>query len=529
MWRYGERTATRADHAAEPTHPAPGRSTLVEAIQRRAPPGAPGHAPTVQAAAARGTSGVAEPLPHLARIQALFGRHDISGVRAYVGGHAAEGSAAMGAQAYATGEQIAFRAAPDLHTAAHEAAHVVQQRAGVQLAGGVGQAGDGYEHHADQVADAVVRGESAEALLDRMVGRGASGEGRAPGGGVQRKVVLGGTDIHKSGDAPLEQTAPYNFTRDYTAIVDRAIAALPEDIRPTDGELRGLLPELTHTLQTWADAGTGGALTVLSGQTAHERVYDNDEQLGRALIGTVRASANMRREQALAKEARTSQTIRDGVADCMRCVSRQIDADFASDGQFADHAKRMKLDLGKLRSRYWWWYLGADIFANLQNPAPANLDKNVSILHDLEDYFRYGNKWKREAYGDFRDRKGTVGERPDDAMSATHDQDLGDYRTNWTSVKETNPWIQTARAHATPVWAGPSVTTGRMLTFAQACGAGGAQLGALAWGIWAFWNTSYYSGMSGIHTFHEVMDIARGFGVAYTPFQYPAHALGVST
>jgi hypothetical protein len=61
---------------------------------------------------------------------------------------------------------VAFAGAPNLHTAAHEAAHVIQQRAGVQLKGGVGEVGDPYERHADAVADAVVQGKSSEALLD---------------------------------------------------------------------------------------------------------------------------------------------------------------------------------------------------------------------------------------------------------------------------------------------------------------------------------------------------------------------------
>jgi hypothetical protein len=50
----------------------------------------------------------------------------------------------------------------------------VQQRAGVALKGDIDQSGDEYEQHADAVADAVVRGDSAEPLLDRMAGRGAS-------------------------------------------------------------------------------------------------------------------------------------------------------------------------------------------------------------------------------------------------------------------------------------------------------------------------------------------------------------------
>ena len=148
------------------------------AVQRAATAGAGAQAPDqVRETAARGVSGSGGALPHYERIQAAFGTHDISGVRAHVGGAAGEASAAIGAEAYATGDRVAFRSPPDLHTAAHEAAHVVQQRAGVSLSGGVGQAGDSYERHADQVADAVVRGESAESLLG--AGRGGAAAGQA--------------------------------------------------------------------------------------------------------------------------------------------------------------------------------------------------------------------------------------------------------------------------------------------------------------------------------------------------------------
>src|SRR5262249_16241257 len=75
---------------------------------------------------------------------------------------------------------VAFGAAPDLHLAAHEAAHVVQQRAGFT---GVGTAGDSHERAADAIADRVVRGESAGDLLP---GAGAAGAG------VQRRAVAGG-------------------------------------------------------------------------------------------------------------------------------------------------------------------------------------------------------------------------------------------------------------------------------------------------------------------------------------------------
>lgn len=144
----------------------------------------------VHAAAAYGTSGSGSQLPFLDEVQRAFGHHDVSRVLAHVGGAAADASAAIGARGYAVGDHVAFAAAPDLHLAAHEAAHVVQQRGGVRLSDGVGRAGDEYERHADAVADAVVRGESAQVLLDGMAHRGAAG-----GPAVQR-------DPPRAGDPP---------------------------------------------------------------------------------------------------------------------------------------------------------------------------------------------------------------------------------------------------------------------------------------------------------------------------------------
>jgi len=149
-------------------------------VQLRAAPGAVAAGGDVHATAARGVDGGGGRLPFHDRIQAAFGRHDLSAVRAHQGGAAAAATEALGARAYARGEAIAFADAPDLHTAAHEAAHVIQQRRGVSLSGGVGRTGDAYEREADRIADVVVRGESAEALL------GAAG-GRAAPQAIQRK------------------------------------------------------------------------------------------------------------------------------------------------------------------------------------------------------------------------------------------------------------------------------------------------------------------------------------------------------
>lgn len=123
---------------------------------------------SIHEAAARGVSGSGGELPHAERIQASFGGAvDVGSIVAHVGGAASEANEQIGANAYARGSHVAFKSGPSLHTAAHEAAHVVQQRAGVQLEGGLGKSGDRYEQQADAIADRVVQGKSAADLVQQ--------------------------------------------------------------------------------------------------------------------------------------------------------------------------------------------------------------------------------------------------------------------------------------------------------------------------------------------------------------------------
>jgi len=158
-----------------------GSSMNAAPIQQRASGDNAEHDPvTVHDAALRGISTSATQLPYIEHIQRSFGKHDVSGVKAHVGGDAAASAREMGAQAYATGDHVVLGPRADLHTVAHEAAHIVQQRGGVQLNGGVDEIGDSYERHADAVADRVMRGECAETLL------GDSGTTRTATSVVQR-------------------------------------------------------------------------------------------------------------------------------------------------------------------------------------------------------------------------------------------------------------------------------------------------------------------------------------------------------
>ncbi|WP_437536881.1 DUF4157 domain-containing protein [Sorangium sp. So ce726] len=141
-----------------------------------------GDGPSPRRVALMGVSGPSERLPHLARIQGLFGAHDLSGVRAFTGARARLACNALGAEGMTFGERVAFSSRPSLRTAAHEATHVVQQRRGLRLPGGLGRAGDAFERQADAVAELVVQGRSAAPLLDRVAASsgGESGAGGAP-------------------------------------------------------------------------------------------------------------------------------------------------------------------------------------------------------------------------------------------------------------------------------------------------------------------------------------------------------------
>jgi outer membrane protein OmpA-like peptidoglycan-associated protein len=169
---FDRRSTTTPEQGPRPSSSGatPGRRTLTEGL-------------VPAAAAEAGVSGEGQPLPHLDTIQASFGRgHDLSAVRAHVGGGAAEASESLGAHGYAFGQHVAFRDQPDLRLAAHEAAHVVQQREGLHLSDGMSHPGDAAELHAEAVADRVVAGASAADLLP---GGTAPSFGRA----VQRQVA----------------------------------------------------------------------------------------------------------------------------------------------------------------------------------------------------------------------------------------------------------------------------------------------------------------------------------------------------
>ena len=182
----------------------------------------------VTRAARLGMTGPARQLPHLDTIQRAFGSHDLRSVRAFQDEHSTAACASLGARAYASGENVSFAGKSDLHTAAHEAAHVIQQRAGVGFGGELGGSTDPFERHADRVAGLVVAGQSAEGELGRPTAASAHRESSpvqlAPAHGHHGHSHSGG---HSKSAKASKQEQPCLNAKDPTACIDDYIKNNP--------------------------------------------------------------------------------------------------------------------------------------------------------------------------------------------------------------------------------------------------------------------------------------------------------------
>ena len=170
-----------------------------------------------------GFQGGSSRLPYTSRIQESFGSHNVSDVRSFTGPGAAAASRALSAEAYASGDRVVFAdSAPSLHTVAHEAAHVIQQRAGIRLPGGIDRVGDPHERHADAVADKVVRGESAERSLDTYFSARPGGA-RSGDMSVQRSFAG-----ELAEDVDSTKDAEKHTDERYAAIIEKLARAIEE-------------------------------------------------------------------------------------------------------------------------------------------------------------------------------------------------------------------------------------------------------------------------------------------------------------
>lgn len=278
---------SKEQSGARSGHGAVGKSTLVEsayrnavggssvAVQRKAndSTGTAEDGLRSHGAAEAGVRGATADFPHHRTIEALFGRPITA--RAALGGAAASACNELGANAYTRGDQVAFADAnPDLHLAAHEAAHTLQQRQGVRLTGGFGQAGDHYERVADEAADRVTRGESAADLFGD----------------------IGAAFIVPSMDVQMQQRPNGNSGQGWQAVVAALRRADPvAGARDYTGALRALEAlNMTDTLRALQEVERMGELDAFIGAvnataSPRVRVAFRAAQLERNVRGADRA------------------------------------------------------------------------------------------------------------------------------------------------------------------------------------------------------------------------------------------------
>jgi hypothetical protein len=427
-----------------------------------------GSSDEIHAAAQEGLASGGGPLPHLDAIQRSFGPHDVTSTVAHVGDAATAAAGKMGAEAYATGNHVTFAGTPNLHTAAHEAAHVVQQRSGVHLYGGVGQAGDRYEQNADAVADRVVAGQSAADLLNDVTG------GRSAGGNVQRQAVQRQVKVHDKVVDNLEDAWKEVKTRD-------PIKALDENGKAT----------AKTTLSNWISASPKSSNPLA---TSENREYQRWEYLARALAGEVKSADNLSKETGLAQLTIATDSINAHVG----AFITRLQAWHAGHENMHQPADQTKARYAYYYTSFWAMATkGMNTIGTALASPPSDLDGRITLAADYAVSMRRTGGWDAKM------------EAKQDAARKTH----------W-NTDESAEWTKSARKRDIPLSAGPSATTGQLLTLATTIGASTEEKTALAWGIFAFFNQSLMLHESGTHRFHEVMAVAAGYGVPYKKWKY---------
>ncbi|MCA9524507.1 MAG: DUF4157 domain-containing protein, partial [Myxococcales bacterium] len=229
----------------------------------------------VKQIAGAGLQGASTGMPFQQQIQSSFGKHDVSSVRSTVGGPAEQANTQLGSLAYASGDAIAFRQQPDLFTAAHEAAHIVQQRAGVSLKSGIGQVGDTYEQHADAVASLVVQGKSAESLLDRFA-PGNLATAKSPTGVVQHRKGTSESKKKSLATANLTKKIPVGMALGAGMLLSKN--SWKPMIVPRGGQLLGNAKKnrLLSVVEDWIGKYNDAAMPIAGAFAARGRIQIMD-------------------------------------------------------------------------------------------------------------------------------------------------------------------------------------------------------------------------------------------------------------
>lgn len=253
--------------------------------------------------AAAGGSGAPLPDGVRARFEQSLG-HDLAGVRVHTDGPSATAAAAIGARAYAVGQDVHFADGeyrPDdpfgLHLLAHEVVHTVQQTGGAaarapQPSLAVSSPGDAFEREAEALAPAVARGEpvaiaTAASSLARTVMRAPSP------GRVHTAADKGKLTVAKGKLAENIVFGPLLVTSSVAAEVsyERVTVAPPPGGATTTAQAGGRGPNTTPdgapgpAPQTDARSGVGGDASKGAVGMSQEIKYELEQGVRQQMLG----------------------------------------------------------------------------------------------------------------------------------------------------------------------------------------------------------------------------------------------------
>jgi hypothetical protein len=475
-----------------------------------------------------GDPGAGAPLPCLTRehLERLFAVN-LSAVRVHVGPQAEQ----LGFAAFAHGTDLYFAPRfyrPDrldgLALLAHELTHVFQQQEGVgpRHPGHVRLCADAeLERQADEVASAVRLGHSAHRSLTARRGLVAPTPGRARWDVIQPNVhvVIDGED-----------TKLTNAGEGYTKMVAKV-----KDPTLQRG-LRSLRMRIIEELAEWIKSSRVLWKRFLTSSNERTVRYTSWESLARALLGEVRSRPNREVEKALAEQAEGSDYVNDMLGKYLKFIGDRL----ADSRKYEKVKKAVFPLLGRYSGEYGHWYPFGGMKKCLHEPEKVSFKNRVAAIHDIANVFK-AHLWEYAEIPTTKEwgRALVPQEGGGYTVMEAHLKDgnslafrVGGLGKKNATLCEENEIIQAYRELDLPVGFGPSYTTGRTLQVCHSIcahnemGEEAAKLwsNAIAWGLFAFWNLYYEQRYSRNHTFHEVMDMAKNYGVPYSPYTYPVHA-----
>ena len=397
----------------------------------------------------------------------------------------------------------------------------------------VGPAKDRYEEEADQVAEEVTQDStvptvtrSAAPMIQRAVtmydsfddARAASKKEKITG----KETELDSDDL---GSTFVQvETALGTANENYTKKERKAMKEKLKEWISKDARM--------SPTKAWFKHSFSGGESLTSGR-AQDKRYGSYEDLGRALLGHIRSRQHKKTESKLAQKAKKSSYIKGKLREVQQAIYTAAEA-MTNTTTKTDFWAGMGGAKGK-SGEYFHWYKSVSDVKKMMRKGTGDFAEAIASIHDastvMNKFRGFGksgldtamNEGVIDSWGSGANYQGTF--TKDDG--GTERRNISNtYRANSTTVNEGDDWVKEARANNALLWAGPSHTTSNMMMLMKGLenkvpGVDTSHTEAVAWAIFAFWNKDFFTFKDGYHTFHEVMDIAKGFNVRYTPFQYP--------